>query len=251
VSPIRHVTEAPTTLMRVGGGARIEPHRHDGHQLVYVSTGVLHVRTPAGSYVVCSDRAAWLPAGTSHEHRFFGDSSFRTLGFARGQAPPHLSEPTIIGVSPLLRELLIACTDGSLNEAEDRRARAVIADQLRRMPQAPIFVPTATDPRLRDACDIVAGRLGETLSIADLAREVATSERTLSRLYRSEFGTTYPQWRTNLRVVNAMLYLASGRSVTETGQRCGWATTSSFIDTFRRVAGSTPGTFAATRPARS
>jgi AraC-like DNA-binding protein len=50
---------------------------------------------------------------------------------------------------------------------------------------------------------------------------------------------TYPQWRTNIRLLKAAILLSGGTPVTETAHRCGWQTTSSFIDTFRRAMGQT------------
>ena len=78
-------------------------------------------------------------------------------------------------------------------------------------------------------------------SLGSLARAAGTSERTLTRLFRTEFGRTYPQWRTAIRVFHAMIHLAEGATVTETAHRCGWATTSAFVDTFARTMGHTPG----------
>ena len=85
--------------------------------------------------------------------------------------------------------------------------------------------------------------LRQPRTLAWLARAVSTSERTLARLFRTEFGMTYSQWRTNVRVFRAMIRLAEGATVTETAQRCGWATTSAFIDTFARMMGQTPGVY--------
>ncbi|HTX82872.1 MAG TPA: helix-turn-helix domain-containing protein [Streptosporangiaceae bacterium] len=67
--------------------------------------------------------------------------------------------------------------------------------------------------------------------------------RTLARLFPAEFGVTFPQWRTNIRVFHATIELAAGANVTETGRRCGWATASAFIDTFRHAIGETPGSY--------
>ncbi|WP_329543551.1 helix-turn-helix domain-containing protein [Streptomyces sp. NBC_01356] len=39
-------------------------------------------------------------------------------------------------------------------------------------------------------------------------RCIGVSERTLARLFRTEFGMTYPQWRTSIRVLHAMVLLA-------------------------------------------
>jgi quercetin dioxygenase-like cupin family protein len=38
-------------------GTTMERHQHPGHQLIYVSTGVLVAQTPAGSWVASRDRA--------------------------------------------------------------------------------------------------------------------------------------------------------------------------------------------------
>ncbi|WP_028065336.1 AraC family transcriptional regulator [Solirubrobacter soli] len=246
MSEIRHTTFAPTASSLRAAGDRIDRHRHDEHQLVYVSTGVLAVRTSAGRWVASAERAVWLPAGTWHEHRFYGASAFHAVGFELGDAPLADAEPTVIAVGPLLRELLVACTDETLPEAEVRRIRLVLRDQLRRTRQEPIMLPAAVDPRLAAACSLVNADLGVARPLATLAAEVGAGERTLSRLFREEFGMTYPQWRTRVRVFEAMILLAAGTPVTETAHRCGWATTSAFIDTFQRTMGRTPGAYRAT-----
>ncbi len=245
MSKIRHSSFAPTASSLRAAGERIDRHRHDEHQLVYVSTGVIAVSTAAGRWVASAERAVWLPAGTWHEHRFYGASAFHAVGFGLADAPLADTEPTVIAVGPLLRELLVACTDDTLPEPEVRRIRLVLRDQLRRTRQEPIMLPAASDPRLAAACELVAADLGTPRPLASLAAEVGAGERTLSRLFRDEFGMTYPQWRTRVRVFEAMVLLAGGTAVTETAYRCGWATTSAFIDTFQRMMGRTPGVYRA------
>jgi AraC-like DNA-binding protein len=83
---------------------------------------------------------------------------------------------------------------------------------------------------------------GDARGGAGPARE---SERTLSRLFREELGMTYPQWRRNLRLLRAAILLCSGASVTTAARECGWGTTSSFIEAFRRSMGQTPGAYQA------
>lgn len=234
---------APTVTELRAAGDRIERHRHDEHQLVYVSTGVIAVSTSAGRWVASAERAVWLPAGTWHAHRFYGASAFHAVGFAIGDAPLADREPTVVAVSPLLRELLVACTDETLPAPEARRIRAVLRDQLRRTRQEPIMLPAATDSRLAAACELVTADLETPWPLAALAARVGAGERTLSRLFREEFGMTYPQWRTRVRVFEAMVLLSGGATVTETAHRCGWSTTSSFIDTFQRSMGRTPGAY--------
>ena len=90
---------------------------------------------------------------------------------------------------------------------------------------------------------LVRARCSPARDIRWLAHRVGASERTLTRLHRAEFGTTYPQWRNTVRIVQAMIELAEGAGVTETAHRCGCATPSAFIDTFARAMGQAPGAY--------
>ena len=235
----------PTNAHDHAGGAVISRHRHDYHQLIYVSRGVLAIQTEAGAWVASGDRAVWTPATIWHEHRVYGHSSVHTVGFPAGDAPLPVDVPTILAVDGLLRELLIACTEPDLPEPESQRLRAVLSDRLRRAHVQPLTLPTARDPRLAHACRLVVDDLSRPRTMSWLARSAGVGERTLTRLFRAEFGTTYPQWRTSTRVFHAMIQLAEGATVTETAHRCGWATTSAFIDTFARTMGQTPGAYRA------
>lgn len=234
-------------------GDLIDRHRHDYDQLIYVSSGVLAIHTGQGAWAGSRELAVWIPAGTWHEHRAYGATTLHTVGFSAGDAallsagPSAVGlpadAPTLLAVDGLLRELLLAYTDPGLPEAESRRIRAVMCDRLRRAYVQPLRLPAARDPRLARACELVAADLRQPRALTWLARQVGAGERTLNRLFRREFGMTYPQWRTTLRVFHAMILLAEGSTVTETAHECGWATASAFIDSFTRTMGQTPGTY--------
>lgn len=245
MSNIRHEPVARTLAEPRGSGDQIDRHQHDDHQLIYVSTGVLAIDTARGTWLASSNRAVWVPAGIWHQHRFYGRSQFHTVGFARDDTPLPADEVAVVLVGGLLRELVIACTEPDLGATESAHLRAVLRDRLRRAHTQPLSMPTAADPRLANACRLVVEDLSTPRSLTWLARAVGTSERTLTRLYRAEFGATYPQWRTNARVFQAMIELAQGASVTDTAHHCGWATPSAFVDTFTRTMGQTPGTYRA------
>ena len=53
---------------------------------------------------------------------------------------------------------------------------------------------------------------------------------------------TFPQWRTQSRLYHALRLLADDTPVTAVAHRCGWSSSSAFIDVFRRSFGYTPGT---------
>jgi AraC-like DNA-binding protein len=227
----------------MAGGTTMERHRHPGHQLIYVSTGLLVAQTSAGSWVASRDRAIWMPATTWHEHRAYGAAVIHTLGFDPSVPPLPSDSPAIVAVTALLRELLVTLTDPATPTPEADRLRAVTCDRLRRSAQEPISLPAPSDPRLSCACAITLEDLGTPIPLSVLAEAALTTERTLSRLFRTETGMSYPQWRAQARAIHAMILLAQGESVTDTASLCGWSTTSAFIDSFRRSMGQTPGDY--------
>ncbi|MFC4007549.1 AraC family transcriptional regulator [Nonomuraea purpurea] len=239
---IRHTPEAPTGRRPLAPGAGIDAHRHDTHQIVYACRGVLSVTTGAGAWVAPANRAIWVPAGTVHEHRAHGDTDLRTVGLTRN--PLGLGRPAVLAVGPLLRELIIAYTgDPPAGAADGERDRllAVLLDQLRRACEQPFHLPTPEDARLAAVCELLWRDPADTRTLALLALQAGTSDRTLARLFRSELGMSFPQWRTQLRLHHALLLLADGTPVTTVAHRCGWASASAFIDVFRRAFGYTPG----------
>jgi AraC-like DNA-binding protein len=236
--------EAPSqALEQMAGGTTMDRHQHPGHQLIYVSSGVLVAQTSAGSWVASKDRAIWMPSEAWHEHRAYGAAVIHTLGFDVGTPPLSPGSPAIVAVNGLLRELLLAVTDPDTSPPEVDRLRAVLGDRLRRSSQEPVSLPAAHDPRLSCACAIALQHLETPMPLSALAEAALTTERTLSRLFHKETGMSYPQWRAQARAIHAMILLAQGESVSDTGSLCGWSTTSAFIDSFRRAMGQTPGAY--------
>lgn len=208
---------------------------------MYVSAGVVEMTTAVGNWIAPPQRALWVPAGRWHEHVFHGASRSHTVGFDPDTAPVRTSEPAVLLVGPLLRELIVAYTDGELDGPEEHRLRAVLVDQLRHATHGSLHVPLPRDPVLADACAIVLADLTSQWTIAELGAEVGASTRTLSRVFRAELTMSYPQWRTQARLAQAVRELAEGRSVTRVAASCGWSSPSAFIDAYRRNLGHTPG----------
>jgi AraC-like DNA-binding protein len=242
---IRHSPVAPTRQQAMAGGDTIDPHRHDDHQILYAGSGVLAVTTDAGTWFTPGTRAIWVPAGTVHAHRAYGDLDLHMLGLPASVNPLGLDRPTVLVVSPLLRELIRAWTRGPHEDTpERRRLNAVLLDELRASPQRPVHLPEPTDPRLVAVCAALRRDPADPRTLAALGIEVGAGERTLTRLFRSDLGMTFPQWRTQLRLYHALRLLAEGETVTTVAHACGWSSTSAFIDVFRRAYGHTPGAHA-------
>lgn len=238
---IRHQPAAPTVTLRLASGGTIDAHRHDDHQIVYAGCGVLAVTTDTGSWVAPATRAIWIPAGTFHAHRAYGELNLHTVGLPATDNPLRLDSPTVLAVGPLLRELIVSYTGSDADTPERIRLRAVLLDQLRASPQQPLHVPTPTAPLLVAVYDILHADPGDTRTLAELGHAVGASERSLSRLFRQDLGMTFPQWRTQLRLHRALVLLAERTPVTTVAHQCGWSSASAFIEVFRRSFGHTPG----------
>ena len=241
--PLRLPLGEPT-LEHLRHRERIDWHDHAEQQLVYPSSGLLIVSTPGGSWVVPPQRAVWLPAAVAHAHQAYGATQLRTVAFGVHVNPLGLTQPTVLSVSRLLRELIIALTDDPARPLDEQRdLKRVALHQLKPAPALQFHLPQPGDERLRDVTAILAEDPGSDRTLAELGRAVGAGERTLSRLFRAETGMTFPQWRAQLRLHHSLTLLASGLSVTAAAITCGYSTPSAFTAAFHATFGTTPGTY--------
>lgn len=228
----------------LGHGTRVETHVHPFGQLVYPASGLLVTTTDRGTWATPANQVAWTPPDFTHEHRTYGATDIRLVEVPASRCAELPGQPAIFRVSPLLREALLSLTSGrDVSVAADHRLRDVIVDELVLVPEQHLHLPEPHDDRLRAVTDLLYERPDTTSTLAQLGREAGASERTLSRLFRSELGMSFHHWRTRLRIQHALVHLAGGLSVTETAAQLGWANPTSFIEAFRAVVGQTPGDY--------
>ena len=224
---------------------QIERHDHDQHQLLYPSSGVISVTTEAGTWLVPPLRAIWLPAECPHAHAAHGPVELCSLLLPADSNPLDADQPTLLSVSALLREVLLALTATPPLPADQRaRLEAVVFDQLQPSPAATAYLlPEPRDDRLRAIADILRRQPGDPRTLAEFGHIVGASERTLSRLFRAHTGMSFPQWRAQLRLHAALVDLTAGSPVVDVAHRCGYSTPSAFIAAFRHAFATTPGAY--------
>lgn len=196
-----------TTSLTLPPGARIERHRHPSHQIVYPSAGAVSVTTHAGTWITPVNRAIWIPAGCWHQHKFHGHTQFHGVALDPQRYRGGPATPTVLAVNPLMRELIIACSQADRTDTDEHhRMLAVLQDQLPTTSiREPLWVPSPTDRRLRHACALIADNLTQPLTLQQIGGRIGVSQRTLSRLFSDELGMTFPQWRTQLRLQHALV----------------------------------------------
>ncbi len=242
MSKIRHQSVAPTETRFLLPGDEVTPHVHDDNQVIYASSGVLEVFVESGTWYTPSIRAVWVPGGMTHHWQVHGVSTVHMIGIPTSFVRNLGHEPSLITVSPLVRELLIACSNqGKSRTPQARRLLQVLGDQLVASDHNSSMLPVFTDLRLVRLQEIVEAEMSRNLTLAALGREVGASERTLNRLFRLEAGMSFVTWRNQLRLHSATLRLAEGHNVTRVSNESGFSSPSAFITAFRAAFGRTPG----------
>src|ERR1700759_5741982 len=134
------------TMEQLRHRERIDWHDHAEARLLSPRSGVLIVSTTHGSWVVPPQRAVWLPAAVAHAHQAYGATQVRTVAFPVDVNPLGLTQPTVLSVSRLLRELIIAITDDpARSPGEQDDLKRVALHQLRRAPALPFHLPQPGD----------------------------------------------------------------------------------------------------------
>jgi AraC-like DNA-binding protein len=232
-----------TLAVTVYDGHHIEPHAHAWGQLIYAAEGVMRVRVGARLWIVPPARAVWAPPRATHEIFAHGAFAMRTLYLSPRLSARLGAECHGMDVSPLLREIILhVVAIGMLDSgnAEQRRVIGVLLDQLRATPTLPLSIELPTDRRARLVAERLQRHPADDAELERLAEHTGASPRTLQRLFRSETGLRFAEWRQRLRMLHAIALLGSGASVSAAGEQAGYATTSAFIAAFRKQIGHTP-----------
>lgn len=224
-------------------GHHIEPHRHAWGQLIYASEGVMRVHVEDRLSLVPPQRALWTPPQVEHEIWAQGTFAMRTLYLSARLCA--LLPPTCeaIEVSPLLRELVLfivrtGMLDGTV--AAHRRAIGFIVDQLASPEILPLSLKMPRDRRAQVVCDRLQNNPADGAELTELAAAAGASARTLQRIFLTETGLRFSEWRRRLRLLHAATLIGTGQSVTAAGLDAGYQSVSAFVAAFRTEFGVTP-----------
>lgn len=242
--PVFWTDDSPTCEALAHGGD-IAAHFHDFGQLRYAASGVLVTATQVGTWMAPANRITWVPPFYVHSSHAYGETDVRVLSVPETLAEQLPPEPSVFVASALMREAYLAMIND--NEPGDsprtRLLLEVVTVELARAPQESLRLPEPNDTRLKAVTNLLHADPANPATLAALGRKTGSSERTLSRLFRTELSMSFHQWRTLLRIQRALLELSNGTSVTDSAMRLGWSNPSSFIDAFTDLVGQTPGRY--------
>lgn len=223
-------------------------HYHDLHQLEYAFEGVAQVETGEARYLLPPQQAVWIPAGVEHcttltrvkTISVFFDPA---MGLAAGD------RVRILAAAPVLREMIRYTSRWPIRrKASDAVADAffgalahLVVEWLDH--ELPLCLPTSSDPVIGSAMRYTAEHLRD-VTIGEVCRAVAVSERTLRRAFVAETGMSWRQYLVDSRLLAAMALLSEpGPTVLAVATEVGFQSVSAFTRAFRRYTGESPGAY--------
>jgi len=222
----------------------IDPeHSHLRAQLLYARSGVMSVVTQQCTYAVPPQRALWMAAGMAHEVSCRSDVSLRTLYIDPAVIEGDEAQCRLIEVSDLLQALIIEIANFDIAREPDRRENLIMNLLLREiwdMPSAPYHVRMPRDERLCKACEAITKDPADPATLDELAQIACVSRRTFTRLFKQETGMSFAVWRQQMRLMEALSLMGSGRSISTTAYDVGYNSPSAFSAAFHRTFGLSP-----------
>ena len=247
-------------LRWLAADTQVMPHSHPWAQVAISTTGVIRLTVNHGTYIVPPSRALWIPPGVEHAVTMVEDADLRTLYFhqPRGRCGPGVPRDQedawrqcrVLEVSDLLRALvreMPTTPDGgpALTPAQRLREQhlsALIRDELARAAAVKLGVDLPQDKRLRHLCEAVLADPTRHETLADWAQDTGASPRTVARLFRSELGSTFTQWRQQVILAKAVSLAAGRMPMGQIAAELGYSP-SAFSAMVRKSVGQPPGRF--------
>lgn len=224
-------------------------HFHDVHQIEYAIGGVVEVETASAHHLLPPQQAAWIPAGLEHQATM--NPSVKTLAvmFDPELIPTAGDRARILAVSPLIREMMLYALRWPIYRAADdeaadsffRTLANLVAEALDH--EAPLSLPSSHDPLVAAAMAYTKEHL-QSVTLAEVCRAVAVSERTLRRQFQSEAQMPWRTYLLHARMLRAMALLAAPtQSVQQAATAVGFDSVGSFTRAFSQFCGETPSSY--------
>ena len=235
-------------------GMRGKMHSHPRAQLIYAASSAMDVVAGERRWTLQPGHAVWLPSGVDHSiSGSIAASVFRSL-YVRPDVAHDLcgaqnlgGKAAVLGLSPLLRELLLRLIEiyngqGEAGSYPHLTALALheIAHAEPRPEIAAPLLPKPQDRRLKLICDTLIEQPADRRTLEEWGKAAGASSRTLERLFREETGMSFNAWRQACRIVAAIPKLQHGSPVQLVAWEVGYDSPSAFAAIFRRVVGTNP-----------
>ena len=231
-------------------------HRHDLHQLEYAFEGIVEVETAVARYRLPSRQAVWIPAGLAHKSTF---EKARTVSvfFDPLTVPDTADRVRVLPMEPVLREMIVYAARWPIGRPSSDATADCYFEALAQLVlewldhERPFYLPTSPDRLITAVMRYTDDHL-ESVTLDDVCRSAAVSERTLRRRFHAATGMTWRQYLLHSRLLRAMtLLIRQDATVLGVATAVGFDSASAFSRAFQGYTGQTPTAFRRERAART
>lgn len=223
----------------------------DRHYLLYATKGTMRLQTGGRSWTLPPARAALIAAGAPISLNIATTITCCSVLFATDAYDAPADALRVLDMSPLARELILACRAYGPKDAIDHDARLMF-DTLymlaRRAAAAPseMWIPVGQSSTVTKALALTEAAIADDTSFGDIAKAVGVGERTLARRFQDEVGMPWRDCLRRLRMIRAVEALSDPqKQVTQIAQDVGYSSSSAFNAAFLKFVGQTPSAFRA------
>ncbi|MEO3785788.1 AraC family transcriptional regulator [Actinocorallia sp. B10E7] len=211
------------------------------NQLYWTPDGMLSTLTGMNAQFIGPKEAFWARRTADHEVSAGGGRTVYRICLR--QVPPALKELSVgaVSVDAEAARLIQALATPGLDEEEALDARARIMAGLGATTREFVGHHTRGPGFALTVARALTHEPGDATRLDEWAVRLRTSVKTLQRDFDREFGMSYTQWRTRLRLQAARVLLEERRPVIQVAHRVGYASPSAFIQAFTKEYGHTPG----------
>jgi AraC-like DNA-binding protein len=234
-----------TNRFEAEGAAEAKWHVHAGGQFILVESGISHLRTERGSWIIPTRRVGWVPPRLLHASR----SSGRGKGWAI-RAPVALSQKlpgqvSVLRASALMIAALerIAHATASRHSSMRRLLWRVVAAEMCNAEAEALLVPMPSDPRMRATAEKVLSNPAMGADVTRAAARSGMSRRTFTRHFRQETGMSFASWKRAAIAHHALERIAAGQKVSAVAFDVGYSSVSAFVAMMHRQLGAAPREF--------
>ncbi|MGY5252843.1 helix-turn-helix domain-containing protein [Sphingobacterium spiritivorum] len=225
-------------------------HHHQLNQLISPENGILYLYTERDTLYIPDKYYVWVPSGTMYKLISKSEQiKLRTL-FLESEKNEFLSDffNTLAVYAPntLIEELLQFGFSHWKKERDPELKEYCIAAIRRILPVAlstplKLFVPAPASEVLQESITYIQNHINGPLDIQHLAQKFHLSERTLSRWFKKETGSTLFQFVKSVRVQKALELIENSRmDIIEIMHAVGYNSLSAFSTVFKELIGESP-----------
>lgn len=237
---------ARTLSLKLSVGHIIDGHAHNWGQIIFATRGVMQIDASGNRWAVPPMRCIWMPPNVEHTIRTETETLMRTIYLRPDLTVDLVDVCRVLNVSPLLRELILETVMLKMLSEKNLahvHLTNVLIDQLIASDEISLKLTMPVDPRAVRLANIISGDPSSKEPIGEMARMSGASQRTLERLFIRETGISIGRWRKQVRLMTAIRLLIEGNSVNQAAIASGYESSSSFVATFKREIGTTPGQY--------